>query len=238
MKLDILAFGAHPDDVELGAGGTLAKHVALGYNVGIIDLTQGEMGTRGTPEIRLNEADHAAEILGCAMRTNLGLRDGFITNNEASQLKVIRAIRKYQPDIVLCTAPSDRHPDHGNAATLVKESVFKAGLKKLTTIEGTADQENWRPKRLYHYIQYHALQPDFVVDISDHFEVKLSSIKAHQSQFFNPHSKEPETVIASRDFIDSIESRAVEYGRIIYAKFGEGFISAEMKKVNDLKNFL
>lgn len=238
MKLDILAFGAHPDDVELGAGGTLAKHVDLGYKVGIIDLTKGEMGTRGTPEIRLKESDHAAKILGCDLRKNLGLRDGFITNNEESQLEVIRAIRKYQPDIVLCNAPSDRHPDHGNAATLVKESVFKAGLKKLTTIEGTTEQENWRPKRLYHYIQYHTLEPDFVVDISDHFEAKMASIKAHESQFFNPNSNEPETVIASKDFFDSLESRAVEYGRIIYTKFGEGFISTEMKKVNDLKSFL
>ena len=237
MKLDILAFGAPPDDVELGAAGTLAKHVELGYKVGIVDLTKGEVGTRGTPEVRLKESADAADIIGCAVRVNLGLRDGFVTNDEDSQMDVIRVIRKYKPDIVMCNAPSDRHPDHGNGAQLVKDAAFKAGLKKIESNDANGPQTAWRPKKVYHYIQYHALEPDFVVDISEHIDQKMASIKAHRSQFHDPESSEPETVIASKDFLDSIESRSIEYGRIIYVKYGEGFISTEMKKVNDLTHF-
>ncbi len=234
MKLDILAFGAHPDDVELGAGGILAKQAAAGYKTGIIDLTEGEMGTRGTSEIRAKEAKEAAEILNCSVRENLQLRDGFIANDEASQIKVIEAIRKYKPEIVLCNAPSDRHPDHGNAAKLLKEATFKAGLRKLKTTVNGEEQEAWRPKTLYHYIQFYALQPDLIVDISGYFEKKMASIKAHSSQFFNPNSDEPETVIASKYFFDSIEARSREYGRSIYAEHGEGLIVERVIGISDL----
>ena len=234
MKLDILAFGAHPDDVELGAGATLAKHAAQGYKTGIIDLTFGEMGTRGTPEIRLEEANVAAKILGCSIRENLGLRDGFLVNDENSQLEVIKMIRKYQPDIVICNAPKDRHPDHGIASSLVVESCFKAGLRKLVTELDGLEQEAWRPKSIFHYLQYYALDPDLIVDTTNFYGKKEESILAHKSQFYNPDSKEPETVIASKGFIDSIEGRSREYGRLIYKEHGEGFISEEVIKVDDL----
>lgn len=224
MKLDILAFGAHPDDVELGAGGILAKHAAKGYLTGIIDLTEGEMGTRGTPDIRREESRQAAQILKCSMRENLKMRDGFIVNDEASQLQVIQTIRKYQPEIVLCNAPSDRHPDHGVAAKLVADAAFKAGLRKLETTVDGEEQEAWRPKVLYHYIQFHPLTPDLIVDISGYSEKKMQSIKAHASQFYDPNSDEPETVIASKYFFDSIEARSREYGRTIYAEYGEGLL--------------
>jgi bacillithiol biosynthesis deacetylase BshB1 len=234
MKLDILAFGAHPDDVELGAGGILAKHAALGYKTGIIDLTLGEMGTRGTPELRQREAKKAAAILNCAVRENLEMRDGFLQNDEKSQLLVIQAIRKFKPDIVLCTAPTDRHPDHGAAAKLVVDAAFKSGLHKLETTYSDQQQAPWRPRALYHYIQFHALQPDFIVDISGFGDQKMNAIKAHGSQFYDPHSNEPETVIASKYFFESIESRAREYGRQIYAELGEGLLTNNVIGVNDL----
>jgi bacillithiol biosynthesis deacetylase BshB1 len=235
MKLEILAFGAHPDDVELGAGGILAKHASLGHKTGIIDITRGEMGTRGTPEIRDNEAQEAAHILNCAIRENLGLRDGFIRNTEENQQVIIKAIRKYQPDIVLCNAPADRHPDHGHASKLVVESCFLAGLRMLKTFDSEGiEQKPWRPKRVYHYIQFDSLTPDFVVDISGFMEQKMASIKAHASQFFNPESDEPETVISSKYFFDSLEGRTREFGRTIYCEFGEGLISEEMLGVSNL----
>ena len=238
MKLDILAFGAHPDDVELGAGGTLAKQAANGSKTGIIDLTYGEMGTRGTPEIRLEEAKIAAKILGCSIRENLGLRDGFLVNDENSQLEVIKMIRKYQPDIVICNAPQDRHPDHGIASRLVVESCFKAGLRKLVIEHEGETQKAWRPKAIFHYLQYHALQPNLIVDISEFYKKKEESILAHQSQFYNPNSDEPETVIASKGFLDSIEGRAREYGRLIYKENGEGFIAEEIIKVENLTHLI
>lgn len=227
MKIDILAFGAHPDDVELGAAGTLAKHAALGHKTAIVDLTQGEMGTRGTPEIRLAEAKQAATLLGCSFRENLSMRDGFIRNNEESLQRIIQVIRQYQPEVVLCNAPTDRHPDHGNAATLVLEASFLAGLRKLeTTFQGSI-QAPWRPKKVYQYIQFLPLQPTFIVDITGFYDQKIASVKAHASQFYNPASDEPETVIASKYFFDSIEGRSREFGRSIYTEHGEGFIAKE-----------
>ena len=234
MKIDILAFGAHPDDVELGAAGTLAKHAAKGHTTAIIDLTLGEMGTRGTSEIRWQEAQDAAKILGCAFRENLHLRDGFIRNDEASQLAVIQAIRKYKPEVVLCNAPSDRHPDHGHASALVLEACFLAGLRKLESSLEDVKQEPWRPKKVYHYIQFLPLQPSFIVDITGYYDQKIASIKAHASQFYNPESDEPETVIASKYFFDSIEGRSREYGRSIYVEHGEGFISKESIAIDNL----
>jgi bacillithiol biosynthesis deacetylase BshB1 len=239
MKLEILAFGAHPDDVELGAGGILAKHAYIGHKTGIVDLTKGEMGTRGTPEIRLKEAQEAAKILNCSIRENLGLRDGFIRNSEESQKEVIRVLRTYRPDIVLCNAPSDRHPDHGHASKLVVESCFLSGLRMLkTSNEEGQEQLPWRPKRVYHYIQFDSLTPNFVVDISGFMEQKMSSIKAHTSQFYNPNSEEPETVISSKYFFDSLEGRAREFGRTIYTEFGEGLIAEEMIGVDQLYSLM
>jgi bacillithiol biosynthesis deacetylase BshB1 len=235
MKLDILAFGAHPDDVELGAGGVLAKHASMGHKTGIIDLTHGEMGTRGTPEIRLVEAQNAAKILNCDVRENLGLRDGYIRNTEENQQVVINAIRKYKPEIVICNAPTDRHPDHGHASQLVVEACFLSGLRKLLTTDAFGNaQDSWRPKRVYHYIQFDSLQPNFVVDISGFMDQKMASIRAHTSQFYDPNSDEPETVISSRYFFESIEGRTREFGRTIYSEFGEGFISEELLGVSDL----
>lgn len=224
MKLDILAFGAHPDDVELGAGATLAKEVANGKKVGIIDLTLGDLGTRGTPEIRLKEAAKAAEVLGLSARENLRFRDGFFRNDEEHQLEVIRMIRKYQPDIVICNAPSDRHPDHGRGSELVVQAAFYAGLRKISTQEDGVEQAAWRPKRVYHYIQFYDLKADFSVDVTGFVDQKMASILAHESQFYNPNSEEPKTVISSKQFMDSITGRMVEWGRIIGVEHAEGFI--------------
>lgn len=236
MKLDILAFGAHPDDVELGAGGTLAAHAAKGHKIGIIDLTAGELGTRGTPEVRQTEAKEAAKILGVNVREIMRLKDGFFENNQINQLEVIRRIRKYRPEIILCNAPSDRHPDHGRAAQLVLDASFYAGLRKIETTEDGELQQAWRPKAVYHYIQFYSLKPHFVFDISSHIQAKMRAIKAHSSQFYNPESDEPETLIASKEFFESLEGRAREYGRIIYCEFGEGFIAPRMPGIENLFN--
>ena len=224
MKLDILAFGAHPDDVELGAAGTIAKHIKNGKTAGIVDLTQGELGTRGTPELRLLESAKAGEILGITARENLKLRDGFVTNNEESQLRIIEMLRKYKPEVVLCNAPKDRHPDHGNASALVREACFKSGLKNIKTQLSGKSQEAWRPKVIYMYIQYYNLTPDILLDISGFENQKIDAIKAYESQFYNPNSKEPETVISSPAFFDSLLARTQEWGRQIYVDHAEGFL--------------
>jgi len=234
MKLDILAFGAHPDDVELGAGGTLAKHAKQGAKTGIIDLTRGEMGTRGTPEIRDEEAKNAAKILGCVVRENLKMRDGFLVNDEASQLEIIKIIRKYRPEIILINAPRDRHPDHGVASEMVLQASFKSGFTKLETKLDGQKQNAWRPKVAYKYIQFYDIRPDFVIDISGFMDQKMESIVAHSSQFYNPNSTEPETVIASKSFFESLEARSREYGRSIYAEHGEGFLVDRMIGAEDL----
>ena len=224
--------GPHPDDVELGCGGTLAKAVANGQKVGIADLTQGELGTRGTPELRLQEAAAAGKILGVAVRENLEMRDGFFENSEENKLKIIKVIRKYQPEILICGAPEDRHPDHGRATQLIREAAFLSGLKSIST-----GQEPWRPKRIFMYIQWKALQPDFVVDISGFLDVKIKSCLAYKSQFHDPNSTEPETVISSLNFKESITHRAREWGRLIWKDEAEGFIADSLLGVDNMDVF-
>lgn len=227
MKLDILAFGAHPDDVELSCSGSILKNVSLGKKVGIIDLTQGELGTRGTAAIRLKESAAAAKILGVSFRENLKMKDGFFSNDKKHQLAIIKKIRQYQPDIILANAVEDRHPDHGRAAKLVSDASFFSGLRKIVTKINGKSQEAWRPKVVYHYIQYRKLKPDFVVDISDFMERRMESILAFRSQFFSPDSKEPGTLISSPEFLKYIRSRESEFGKSIGVKYGEGFTMAE-----------
>lgn len=223
MKLAILAFGAHPDDVELGCSGTLAKEVSLGKKVGIIDLTRGELGTRGSVAIRNSESANASQILGIHVRENLDMRDGFFVNDEAHQLKIIQKIRQYQPDIVLCNAIDDRHIDHGKGSKLVSDACFLSGLHKIETEwEGRA-QTAWRPKAVYHYIQWKTIEPDFVVDITDFMECKMKSILAYSSQFYDPNSSEPETPIASKNFLESVHYRAQDLGRLVGVDYAEGF---------------
>lgn len=223
MKLDILAIGAHPDDVELSCSGTIAKEVARGKKVGILDLTRGELGTRGSAEIRDKEAKDAARILGVEVRENLEFSDAFFQNNTAHQLEIIKIIRKYKPEIVLCNAIEDRHIDHGKAAKLVSEACFLSGLRKIETILDGNSQEAWRPKHVFHYIQWKNLKPDFVVDISGFLDKKLESVLAYRSQFFDENSKEPETPISSSNFLDSITYRAQDMGRLVNTKHAEGF---------------
>ncbi len=218
-KLDILVFAAHPDDVELACSGTVLKHISLGYNVGIVDLTRGELGTRGSAEIRDAESKIASEILGIHARENLGLRDGFFEIDETSLLKVVSAIRKYQPDIILANAVSDRHPDHKRGGDLVSRANFLSGLIKIQT----ENQTPWRAKVVYRYIQDNFIKPDFVVDISGFETKKLEAIKAFKSQFHDPESKEPQTPISKEDFLDFILARAKDFGRAINVSYGEGF---------------
>jgi bacillithiol biosynthesis deacetylase BshB1 len=228
QKLDILAFGAHPDDVELGCGGTLLAAVAEGKKIGIIDLTQGELGTRGTVADRLKEALLAGEIIGAAVRENMGMKDGFFVNDQAHQMMIVEVIRKYQPDIVLCNAPEDRHPDHGKAAKLVADAAFLSGLVKIQTTHNRVAQEAWRPTQLFHYIQSRNLQPSFVVDISEQMDQKMAAILAHASQFYNPNSNEPNTFISSDSFLEFIKGRAKEFGQQVGVQYAEGFISEKM----------
>jgi bacillithiol biosynthesis deacetylase BshB1 len=234
MKLDILVLAAHPDDAEISCGGTIAKHIALGFKVGVVDLTRGELGTRGTALIREQEAANSSKILGLSLRENLGLRDGFFNNGEDDQLMVVRAIRKYQPEIVLTNAIHDRHPDHGRAADLVYESCFLSGLAKVETREGGNPQIAWRPKAVYHFVQSQYIQPDFIIDVSDFWEKKLASLQAFKSQFFDPDSKEPETFISNPGFMKLIEARAHEMGYAIGAKYGEGFTVRNLIGVDNL----
>lgn len=224
MKLDILVLAAHPDDAELGCGGTIAAHVSKGKKVGIVDLTRGELGTRGTPETRIEEANRAAKILGLAARENIGLEDGFFETDKKHCLQVIKVIRKYKPEIIITNAPEDRHPDHGNAGKLCSRSSFLSGLIKIETVLEGKSQEAWRPKALFHFIQDRYLKPDFVMDVTDFWNSKMESIKAYESQFYNPNSEEPETYISSAGFMQFVESRAHEVGHSIGVKFGEGFI--------------
>ena len=235
MKVDILAFGAHPDDVELGCGGTISKAIQAGKTAAIIDLTRGELGTRGTAAIRAIEAANAAEILGIKIRENLNLPDGFIFNNKENQLKVIEKIRQYQPEIVLCNAIADRHIDHGKSNTLVREACFLSGLLKIITkgSEGK-NQNSWRPKAIYSYIQWNSIPPDFVVDISGYINLKIKAVAAYQSQFYNSDSQEPETPISSQNFMDSVRYRAADLGRLSNTDFAEGFTSERLISVNDI----
>jgi bacillithiol biosynthesis deacetylase BshB1 len=234
MKLDILAFGAHPDDVELGCSGTIAKEVSLGKKVGIIDLTRGELGTRGSVEIRNSESAKASEILGVVVRENLDMRDGFFVNDETHQLKVIEMIRKYQPEIVLCNAITDRHIDHGKGSKLVSDACFLSGLRQIKTELNGEAQEAWRPKVVYHYIQWQNIEPDFVVDISDFIGKKMESVLAYGSQFYDPNSKEPVSPITSKNFLDSVKYRAQDLGRLVGVEYAEGFTTERYLAVNSL----
>lgn len=235
MKLDVLAIGAHPDDVELGCSGTLINEVKRGKKVGIIDLTQGELGTRGTIETRYQEAADAAKVMGVHVRENLKMRDGFFVNDEAHQLKLISAIRKYRPEIVIGNILDDRHPDHGKAGNLIYDSCFLSGLRQVkTTDEQGREQEKWRPKYLFHYIQDRFYEPDLIVDISDVWEQRMASIKAYRTQFHDPNSTEPQTYLSNPEFLDAITGRARLLGKRIGVQFAEGFIS---KKNIGIRNF-
>ena len=234
MKIDILAIGIHPDDVELSCSGTIAKHIALGKKVGILDLTRGELGTRGNAELRTKEANEAAIILGVSFRTQLNLKDCFFENNEENQKKIIEIIRKHQPEIILCNAISDRHPDHGRASKLVSDSSFYSGLIKIETHTDNKIQQAWRPKAVYHYIQDQYIHPDFVIDISDFIDIKHKAIMAYSSQFYNPSSNEPETPISSKHFIESVNSKMSILGRDIGVKFAEGYTVDRYPGINSL----
>ena len=228
MKLDLLVFGAHPDDVELSCSGTLLVEKMKGQKVGIVDLTRGELGTRGTPESRKQEASDAAAIMQIDIRENLEMADGFFKNDEEHQRKIITSLRKYQPEIVLCNAPSDRHPDHGRGADLVYTASFLSGLTKIETHENSSLQKAWRPKYVFNYIQDRYFNPDFVVDITNVFDKKIEAIKAYKTQFYNPGSKEPDTYISSPEFLESIIYRSKMFGKFIGVKYAEGFISQKM----------
>ncbi|WP_445384871.1 bacillithiol biosynthesis deacetylase BshB1 [Robiginitalea sp. IMCC44478] len=240
MKLDILVFGAHPDDAELGAGGTIAKEIARGKKVGIIDLTRGELGTRGTAEIRDQEAEKAAEILGLMVRVNMEFKDGFFRNDTEHQMALIRQIRRFQPDIVLCNAIEDRHIDHARGSSLVSDACFLSGLVKIDTrLEGDEQwQDPWRPKQVYHYIQWKNLPVDFAVDISGYIEKKLEAIQAYSSQFYDPKSDEPETPISSKNFTESVSYRARDLGRLIGVEFAEGFTAERPVAVSSLQDLI
>jgi len=233
-KIDILAFGAHPDDVELSAAGTLLKEASAGKKIGIIDLTQGELGTRGSAELRREEAAASAKILSLSCRENLEMKDGFFQNDETHIREIVRMIRKYQPEIVLANAPSDRHPDHGRAAKLVADACFYSGLRKIDTEEEGESQQAWRPKTLYHYIQDYYQKPDLVIDVSHFVEPKMKAIKAFSSQFYDPDSNEPDSPIAVKNFFDFIEGRMINMGRYIQADYGEGFLKSRPLGVDSL----
>lgn len=238
MKLDILVLASHPDDAELCTGGTLAKHIAMGYKAGIVDFTRGELGTRGSVEIRKQEAERASEILGLSVRENLGFADGFFRNDEFHQREVIKVIRTYKPDIVLANAIYDRHSDHGRAAELAADACFLSGLAKIETEVDGKKQDAWRPRALYHYIQSQFITPDLIVDISDYWDVKVASYMAYKSQVFDPESNEPETYISSPQFLKLIEARAVEFGNAIGTKYGEGYTVRRFPGVNNLLDLL
>ena len=237
-QLDILAFGAHPDDVELSCGGTIAKEVSVGKKVGIVDLTRGELGTRGSADLRAKEARQAASILGVSVRENLGLRDGFFKNDEPHQLDIIKILRKYRPNVVLCNAQTDRHIDHGRAASLVHDACFLSGLRKIETFIDDRPQKLWRPSQLYHYIQWNNTPCDFVVDISDFIDKKMAAILSYGSQFYDEKSKEPDTPISSQQFLDSIQNRAADLGRIIGVGYAEGFTTQRQLAVSQISDLI
>jgi len=238
MKLDILAIGSHPDDVELGCSGTLAKEIANGKKVGIIDLTRGELGSRGTAETRDAESKVAAKLLGVATRVNMEFADGFFINDKWHQIELIKMIRKFKPEIVLCNAIDDRHIDHGKGSKLVSDACFLSGLLKIDTKHEDDDeeqwQEPWRPKQVYHYIQWKNLEPDFVVDISGFIDKKMDAVFAYKTQFYDAKSTAPETPISSKNFTDSIKYRARDMGRLIGTEFGEGYTAERYPAVDSL----
>lgn len=233
MKLDLLVFAAHPDDAELACSGTILHQKSLGYKIGVIDLTQGELGTRGTAETRKNEAEASTAILSLDVRENLQLRDGFFEVEERALLKIVEVIRKYQPSTVFANAPTDRHPDHGRGSALVKRACFLAGLAKIQT----GQYEKWRPDNLYYYIQDDYIEPDFVVDVTSHWSTKMKSVSAFSTQFLNKNSNEPTTPISSEDFWHFLDARGREMGRKIGVTYGEGFIADRMLSVKDVMSF-
>ncbi|MFK7809072.1 MAG: bacillithiol biosynthesis deacetylase BshB1 [Saprospiraceae bacterium] len=235
MKLDILAIGVHPDDVELSCSGTLLRHIAAGKKVGLLDLTRGELGTRGTAEIRDQEAANSAKKMGALVRDNLKMADGFFQNDKEHQLQIIQILRKYQPEIVLANALDDRHPDHGRAAKLTHDACFLSGLIKIPTYDEDGNlQDRWRPKVVYHYIQDYDLKPDFIVDITDFMDQKLELVQTFESQFYNPKSKEPESPISSKAFLDALIGKNRGFGRPAGVEFAEGFNVVRPMLVDDL----
>ena len=234
MKLDVLVFAVHPDDAELGCSGTILKYTKAGKKVGIVDFTVGELGTRGSGDLRLKEAADSELILGLTARENLGMRDGFFKNDEEHQMRLIPIIRKYRPDIILANAPEDRHPDHGRASKLAFDSCFYSGLRRIKSSFEGMEQEAWRPKALYYYIQDRYIEPDFVVDITEEWEDKLKAVLAFKSQFFNPDSKEPQSYLSTPEFLRFLEGRALEMGHKVQVKYGEGFLRSAALKVKDL----
>ena len=234
MKVDILAFAAHPDDIEISAAGTLMKHIEMGKTVAIVDLTQGEMGSRGTIETRYAEAKKASKIIGVSQRVNLKMKDGFFEITQANKMLIIEQIRHFQPSVVLANSVSDRHPDHGRASRLVSEACFLSGLIKVETQLNGVNQEKWRPKSVFHYIQDHYLQPDFVVDITPFMDRKIDALKAYETQFFNPNNSAPNTPISGEGFFDFLKGRWREYGRAIGVDFAEGFTIERTIGVKDI----
>lgn len=234
MKLDILAFGVHPDDVELGCAGTIMAAIDQGKKVGIVDLTRGELGTRGTPTTRTQEAAAAAKIMGVDVRENLDMADGFFTNDEAHQRKIIALIRKYQPDVILANAPEDRHPDHGRSAKLVSDAAFLSGLRKVETIYEGITQNAWRPAYTFHYIQDRFIQPSFVIDITAYMERKMEAVLAYGTQFTSADTSEPQTYISSPQFLETVKARALMLGKRIGVGYAEGYIT---EKIIGFSNF-
>lgn len=238
MKIDILAFGVHPDDVELGCAGTLISSVAQGKKIVVVDLTRGELGTRGTAETRDAEAAAAARVIGVYARENLAMADGFFCNDEAHIKKVITVIRKYQPAIVLCNAPEDRHPDHGRSSDLVSDAAFLSGLRKIKTEYEGKEQEHWRPSYVFHYIQDRYLKPDFLFDISDSFQQKIEAVLCYTTQFNTTDASEPETYISNPDFLDVIKARALMFGKRIGVRYAEGYLTTKMVGVKSFDAFI
>lgn len=234
MKLDILAFGVHPDDVELGCAGTIMAAIDQGKKVGIVDLTRGELGTRGTPTTRTHEAAAAAKIMGVDVRENLDMADGFFINDEAHQRKIIALIRKYQPDVILANAPEDRHPDHGRSAKLVSDAAFLSGLRKIETIHEGVTQNAWRPAYTFHYIQDRFIQPSFVIDITAYMERKMEAVLAYGTQFTSADTSEPQTYISSPQFLETVKARALMLGKRIGVGYAEGYIT---EKIIGFSNF-
>lgn len=234
MKVDILAFGAHPDDVELGCGGSIAKATSQGKSVGVIDLTRGELGTRGSAEIRDHEAAAAAKVLQLTFRKNLAFRDGFFVNDKAHQMAIIQMIRLHQPKVVLCNAIEDRHIDHAKGSKLVSDACFLSGLKKVVTKDEVGNiQDPWRPAHVYHYIQWKEIEPHFVIDISDHIDTKMEAIHAYTSQFYDAKSDEPSTPISSQNFLESVRYRAQNLGRLSGVAAAEGFTVERTPLIQD-----
>ena len=238
MKTDILAFGVHPDDVELGCAGTLIASIAQGKKVAVVDLTRGELGTRGSAETRMLEATNAAIVMGVHARENLEMADGFFKNDEINVRKVIEVIRKYQPEIILCNAPEDRHPDHGRSSKLVSDAAFLSGLRKIETLYNNIQQEIWRPKYIFHYIQDRYLKPDFVFDISAYHNKKIEAVLCYTTQFMSSDTSEPQTYISTPDFIETVKARALMLGKRIGVEFAEGYISSKMIGVESFDAFI